>query len=186
MNKNRIINTLLPKTLLNAADCDINYSEAAIDTFKRFINALPKDLINPHIYNPKNGIGISFDWHFNIAIFAISENKIYVEKLDLDHDCNVRDQYFDYKTEDPIPSVILDFLIENFSISKIGLSKYLKETRDDIRRRIKSRKEFEAHMSQFQNLSAEEKMGKIMGWPLRRELLYENITRKKLTVEELN
>ncbi len=174
MNKRRICDFVMPKTLRLADSWNGRiFSQAQQDTFKRFINALPEGLINPNIYHPEEGIGIQFGQHFNAADLAIDADRIYVEKLDADHDCWVRDTWFEFPAGAAVPQIIVDFLVQ---YARMGPD-YLAERREDFKRRKQSAKEFKAWMAPFANASPEARIGRSMGFALRREVLYEGSTR---------
>ncbi len=179
MNKKRICDIVMPNVL---ARCDWRqYTEAQKSTFRRFIMAMPDGLMNPHIYHPEEGIGIQFGRRFNSAPLTIDENRIYVEKLDNDHDAWIRDEWFDFPEGAAIPEVITKFLVQFFTIDE----KYFEEFRRDYRLKKQSRIEFDAYMSKFANESPEFRMAKILGYPLRRPMLYEASHRRLAVIEKL-
>jgi hypothetical protein len=182
MNKNRIIKILVPNLI---EDCDLECSQLQLNTFKRLIDALPSDLINPDICSPSEGIGLEFSFGYDCAIMAIAENKIYVEKLDNDHFCDTRDEWFDFKDGDAIPPVILAFLNKYLSVQSIGLERYLEKRRRDIVGRIRARRELDEYMSKLRPFSGQEKFGRLMSFPLRKSLEYESVLRKTVEVTPL-
>ncbi len=162
-------------------NCDREFSQKQIENFKRFINTLPEDLVNPHIWNPSEGIGLQFSWNFVSAVVAISEDKIYVEKLDNDHICDTRDEWFDYKDEDSIPDIILGFLKKHFSISEIGLENYLERKRLSIKIHTEVRKEY-AHDTK--NMTPIQKLGYALAKPVSRNLDYASVFKKAVNVKD--
>lgn len=177
MNKRKIIQNLLPRMLDWTED---RFSQGDIETFKRFVNELPSDLVNPEIYNPEAGIGLQFSWHFVVANLAISNGKIYVEKLDNDHLCDTRDKWFSYKEKETIPAIIIDFLKEHHSLTSIGMEKYLKRRRESIAGKIRIRKEIE---EETKNMNPMQKMAHCLARPLRHHLDYKSVFRSFINVE---